>query len=500
MRKTILLLLTILFIALPFHPFLSTLLGNTLLSESDILRSLFQAWKEIFIVLLIILTSISLWQKRKSLTCDTLDIGIIAFCILSGLTGIFFTGSGFPENIPQIIWGAKYGLFFLVFFFFVRHIAFTEKEKDFLLKGALTSGAIVIAFGIAQATFLPEEFLTHFGYSSEYGITETGEGISYCHKIENSITHEEFCRIQSFLSGPNQFAAYLLFLLPIFFFRALQSKTALPTLLYFLPFLAGGIALLLTWGRAAWIGAMAATAAFFVIQSKKPMKAVAYLGLFILGIVGLFYPALFIDYWDELKLSALLIAIAVLVGMIVMLVRGWKKEEFFHLGGIFFPLALSGLIAVRTFFDTFFWNIILRPSSSQGHFERWTDGARDMILYPFGLGLGDAGPASARFANPGETGYLPESWYLQVGLESGFLGLILFLSILFLLGKALLSSKDPDAKPLFLGLIGISCAAFFLHSWESATVALSFWGFCGIVLAPEKKQSFWEGVKGWMGK
>lgn len=489
-RKSGFVLLVILLGLLPFHPLASIFLETHILgNETHIL--LMKSWKEILCVLLIIIGSICWIIRRKEEKLDTLDYLILGFAVLSGLTGILFTGDGFPENMEQIVWGAKYGLLFFIAFFFVRRIPLYGIEKDTLFRVAIASGSVVILFGFLQKFVLPEEFLISAGYNAEYGNTEVVEGgVSYCHKIENSVTNEEFCRVQSTLSGPNQLGAYLLFLLPLLLYGFFQAKKK-HTKTLLLAVLIGGFAVLMfTWSRSAWIGTMAIIAGFFIVEARRPLASIFFLFLFGMGGLSLFFPALFIEYWDELKWPSLLVSLTFFLGMCVILLKNLYTKLIPLSGGMFFIFALSGLLLTRMVADTFFWNILLRPSSTQGHWERWTDGMYYMIQNPFGLGLGDAGPASARFANPGETGFLPESWYLQVGLESGFLGLFLFVAILLFTMRTLYNAKDIRGHAMILGLMGISAASLFLHSWESAAVALSFWVLAAVVIAPEKKGKY----------
>jgi len=486
MRKTAVFILAILLMFLPFHPFLSTFITSSLQTDNEFVIAAVKAWKEILILLFCVLAFFFWLGDKDRKPFDNLDLSIFLFGGISFLVGILFTGSGFPENMPQIVWGAKYGLLFLFLFFFVRRIHFFETEKNDLINAALLSATVVIFFGILQTTVLPENFLTHFGYSNEYGVTNVPGELSYCHKIENVITHDEFCRIQSTLSGPNQLGAYLLIILPFFFYRMIRSNTNVKMLLYFVPLFFGIIVLFLTWSRSAWIGALVMIATFFVIEARKSLLALLYLVLLGLGISAIFTPAFIPDEWDDLRFISLACAGIALFMMLLVFVANVYHRFFSQAGGFFFPTVLGALIYARAFRGEFFWNIIYRPSSSQGHWERWSDGVRYIIENPLGLGLGDAGPASARFALPGQTGFLPESWYLQVGLESGFLGLALFLTILILLGMKILQIKTDLSKVVFLSLVGVSVAALFLHSWESSVVAITFWTLAGIVLSPQK--------------
>ncbi|MEI7513568.1 MAG: hypothetical protein WCJ74_03035, partial [bacterium] len=79
------------------------------------------------------------------------------------------------------------------------------------------------------------------------------------------------------------------------------------------------------------------------------------------------------------------------------------------------------------------------------------------------------------------------SWYLQIALETGILGIFLFLGIIFFAGKAFLKSDFFLGKAFFMGLVGISVMGIFLHSWESSTLAYSFWVLGGLVIGNKYK-------------
>ena len=491
MRKFGVGILAILFLLLPFHPFLKTFLDQSIFHGN--LPTILVAWKEILVVIFCFISLFLSFQKKTEFQFDSLDFAILSFCVVSILTGIFFTGSGFPQNIWQVLWGAKYSLLFLIFFTAVRKFPFTIFEKKKLFNITIFSGTLVIFFGIMQV-FLPENFLVNFGYLSEYGNTNPEKGISYCHKIENRFTTDEFCRSQSTFSGPNQFAAYLIVILPILFFGALQSQQLLTTLFFFLIFLAGGINLFLTFSRSVWIGAIFSAAIFFIISARKKINANNFFLIFLMGIFSLFFPIFSPENFDQLSKFSIFFAGGFLFFLVFFWISNFWKKYFSPFFSSFFPLILGGFLVSKIWAGEFFWNIFVRPSSSKGHLERTLDGIKFLKENLIGLGLGDAGPASARFANPGETGFLPESWFLQVGLESGFLGLALFLTIIFLIGQELCKSKNINTKPLFLSLVALVVAGNLLHIFESAAVSLTFFGLMGVALAREEKK-FWEKIK-----
>jgi hypothetical protein len=126
-----------------------------------------------------------------------------------------------------------------------------------------------------------------------------------------------------------------------------------------------------------------------------------------------------------------------------------------------------------------------------------------MMEHPFGTGLGSAGPASNAVTDTcvmldagADTSWakdrtdlcvfvggqqvqpmndvcscpvLTENWYLQWGVEMGFLGLVL--SLLLFLFVFFKNVRSPAA----LAFLGISVAGVFLHSFEDAAVAYSIW-------------------------
>lgn len=88
------------------------------------------------------------------------------------------------------------------------------------------------------------------------------------------------------------------------------------------------------------------------------------------------------------------------------------------------------------------------------------------IEFFFGEGLGTAGPVVLKYGD----GQVPESWYFQIALELGLVGVLLWLVWIGFLAKGLLGSNE---RGLFLGLISVSITAIFLHTFAD-NPALSF--------------------------
>ena len=172
------------------------------------------------------------------------------------------------------------------------------------------------------------------------------------------------------------------------------------------------------------------------------------------------------------------------------------------------------VVAIAVTASLLFPSVFFRLSSSRGHLTRPLQAIGHMVDHPFGEGLGAAGPASNRvsetcvFLRPqddpswakttprlcvflGQTQvqpadhvcrcpFLPENWYLQIGVEMGVVGCVLFLVlvvlILRILARELGNSGTRELGTVaFLAFLGISIAALFLHAWEDSAVAYTLW-------------------------
>ena len=178
-----------------------------------------------------------------------------------------------------------------------------------------------------------------------------------------------------------------------------------------------------------------------------------------------------------------------------------------------FPSALS-TPSTRAFLASLIVapKVLFRLSSSRGHLERPLKAIALMMEHPLGMGLGTAGPASNRTSDPcvilrpeddpswakstpnlcvflGEKQVqpmdrechcpiTPENWYLQIGIELGFIGMAIFIAL-----TMLIIWKLPPTHYALLTFLGISIAALFLHAWEDAAVAYTAWVLVAVALS-----------------
>lgn len=117
----------------------------------------------------------------------------------------------------------------------------------------------------------------------------------------------------------------------------------------------------------------------------------------------------------------------------------------------------------------------LSESSTADHFEYSFEAAKDLAEDPLGDGPGTAGPASA-FAQEER---ITENYFLQIGLEVGIAGMILFLAITFVVAKRLYGQKNAI---LFASFMAINLMNLLLHTWTDTATAWTWWVLAGASL------------------
>jgi O-antigen ligase len=97
---------------------------------------------------------------------------------------------------------------------------------------------------------------------------------------------------------------------------------------------------------------------------------------------------------------------------------------------------------------------------------------------PLGHGPGYAGPAS--FHNDLDT-KINENYYLQIALEVGVAGLLVFLSLNWLVATSLWRQRQELwPRVLFASFIGLFLINFFLPAWANDEIGLMWWGLAGL--------------------
>ena len=121
----------------------------------------------------------------------------------------------------------------------------------------------------------------------------------------------------------------------------------------------------------------------------------------------------------------------------------------------------------------------IRASTDQ-HIAAYRKGLEVAQDNPLGKGLGTAGPASFQSSQP----FIPENYYLQIAIEAGAIGLLIFLAIQVLVAIRLWQqhTQIPAAAAVLATLAGISVLNLALHGWADSSTALVFWTTAGAII------------------
>jgi hypothetical protein len=152
----------------------------------------------------------------------------------------------------------------------------------------------------------------------------------------------------------------------------------------------------------------------------------------------------------------------VISALLFFLVRnqffGRFKMFAFLAGGLF--LTFLGII----YYLVFIREVSLDVSQS-GHLFLPLKAIEVFLMNPWGIGLGQVGPASFKF---GEA-FISESWFLQVAVNTGVFGISVFLYIWWLVLKSFDLSESWH-KAAFVAVCGVLLQNVFLHTLEDSGV------------------------------
>lgn len=450
----------ILLALLPLHALFVTVMTKLIAGPHQSPLWWLAIWKEAFFVLLV---AFSLYEyvrsqgKKITFAIDRIDIVILVLFVL-GTVVSFFT----HRDLVQMIYGIRYDFVPLIAFLILRRVPWSDEFYARAARLLVWVGLGVTAYGLISF-FLPMDWFRWLGYSDLHSEYLPNNAVAAFQQIGDHAIR----RWQSTFSGPNQFGLWLL--IPYSF---------------------------------ALISALSVRARHFdnVQHMRDLLKPsgdrdwylpTAMAGALLIGIAGSFSRAAWI--------ASFAITVA---AVLWYLPRSVAQKVLIRIG---MPLGFFLLL-----FFTIYPNILLRITSSRDHIYRPIQAVQTMIAQPFGLGLGTAGPASNRISDVcksvnsvddtawavdrpeicffvGEAQIkptdrvchcpvLPENWYLQIGVEMGWLGFVLFIYLLYLLYRTLLANRSAEAaRSLLLALSGISLAALVLHAWEDTAVAYTLW-------------------------
>jgi hypothetical protein len=332
-------------------------------------------WKELIIGLLfaVLLIQHISGKHRMRWKVYYIDLWLLALFLLSGAYVLMAPELGIG------IFGLRNYLEPLALLFLARLLPYSRQDLKNLLVALAAVAAVVAAFGIYQAEFIDFPTMISMGYVDE------GGRLPFAFKT----ALQDFTprpRAISTVTGPNQLAIYLQFFLFL--------------------------------------------AAFALVYGRKPGRRPLLIGLLLL------YTICWLLTFSRGGLLAMGSSL-VTWGLIVLYDRGIKRtwrelrRNPLFLGGL---IALAGLATVGLVVTGFVRRIVRgitgQDPAALGHVNSLVEATNFIVENPLGMGIGMVGPRARRFMEEFQIGHA-ESTYLQFGMETGVLGMILLLITLF---------------------------------------------------------------------
>ncbi len=476
--------------ALPFHAFFVTFWTNILVGPGHSPLFSLAIWKEVVLMVILILCIVEvLWVNEQRVTenqklrLDLLDLLIVALLGLS----LFTTTLHSSLFTLHFALGFKYDFLPLIAFLILRRVSWNAAWKRTVLLTLLLVSVSVAVIGLITLP-LPSGVFTMLGYSPAHSTYIPSGPLAEFQLLSDTGLR----RIQSTFAGPNQFGIYLLLpwsigvLAALGAFRSpLIARGSADRLRHLLPHVAQssvlfaiGIAgtLLFTYSRSAWLGAI------------------------VILLVALWLFKRSAEYGVGPKQAP----------------KPPPRDESSHLVALLLAAcALASLVIYAP--------VLPLRSTTLAHLTRPVEAIRIILQEPYGRGLGSAGPAQHRVSDVclhyplgADTqwaklrpdlcifrgGYqvqprnrdcrcpvIPESWYLQIGVELGVLGLLLYVILIILTLKKLSfhvpRSTFHSLSTLFF--LGVVVAGLFLHSFEDSAVAYTAWVLAAVALPKRAK-------------
>ncbi|MEK7594282.1 MAG: O-antigen ligase family protein [Patescibacteria group bacterium] len=246
--------------------------------------------------------------------------------------------------------------------------------------------------------------------------------------------NSSFLRAQSTLRGANPLGAYLIIPITAMTVLLLSKARQWKHVVFYVASL---LALFFTFSRGAWIGLVLSVLAVLCVQRRS----------FIIRHI----------YWIAT------------VALILVVCMGVGLRQNSQLENVVLHTETGSNVPI---------------TSNEAHASALRSGLHDLKHDPLGSGPGTAGPASVYNNKP----RIAENYFIQIGQETGWLGLAMFLlinaGVCYLLW---LRRSDPLALGLFASLIGLTFINLLSHAWADDTLAYVWWGLAGIAMVSATK-------------
>lgn len=366
-------------------------------------------------------------QLRAWARQSYLALSMSIFVVLNLLLGLRGLLLGNVSS-DALLLGLLLNLRYLVFFLgVIMLMKYSQWTRERWLRIVLVGAIVVSSFAVLQYTVLPHDFLVHFGYNS-----------STISPVETINNNSNYIRVASTLRGANPLGAYMLVIIALLaaLWPKLQRRTAWGIVLAL-----SVAALVFSFSRSAWLGTIVAIVSIVALQLRTR------------------------QHWQRAGLISLGFIILVSATITIFHNSRLMQNLLFHTDD-------KSTVAV---------------SSNDQRSSALQDGARDVLRSPLGHGVGSAGPASTH--NTAAPVRVAENYYLQIGQELGWAGLLSYIALTFAVGFQLwLQRRDPLALGLLAAFAGLFVVNMLSHAWTDDTLAFIWWGLAGLTIG----QGLWQ--------
>lgn len=353
------------------------------------------------------------------------------FCILDYLVFAFFIYwiiITFANWLwfKSIFYWWRYDFIFLFVFLIYKHWAqFLKDKSENLIKLFLFSASISLFLWILVKFVLKEEILTLFGFVDYVWNWVYSGWVPNYHWLENSWIR----RFQGILDNPNNMWFFLILFSWFFVYLQEKKNEFYVNLFLFLAF----ILVYLTFSRSAILWIISWVWILFLINLKY-------------------------------------------------LYKNYKKYLI-----SFFAISWFFLIIIVSLFSVQLKNIILRESSTEGHFSRMIIWIERFKQKPFWAWLAESWPA---FRNiypekqdlKWEQFYIPESWFIQILTEWWIIYFSLYLAIL----STILYKLFKKSYVIFATFFAILVMSIFLHIFEATYLSILLFILIALIIFKDK--------------
>lgn len=403
---------------MPFHLFLSRWLSLYTggLGQWD-------AAKDIVTVVGLGLAVVIAWKHKLFQDKVVLSVFLLSLAYLLLHISFYLFDRKDQDTRPFIVATLFNGRIFAYLFIGIV-VAATQKINWYkVLKVVLIVSTVTCIFGLFQYV-AAKDLMTHFGYSIERGA-----------KPSFFIDEKpDFPRIMSTVRDPNSYGAYLIVPLVILFVMGLKRLGSTKVVVgLFVLHLA---ALVLTFSRGAWLGAVIVLGLASVYVAKK-------------------------------QLLLLLRKYAVYIALVFLLAAG-----------VTFALRDSYVVQ-NVFLHSDKSTVMADPNELRVQLQQ--DSIKKIVEQPEGYGPGTAGIVSIGNTKTGVV--LTENYFLQIAYEVGLVGLWIYLLLLFIIYKRIVMIATKNMKVVMLSSFwAYIFISLLIHLWSNEAVAAQWWLLAGLLI------------------